>query len=75
MAHRPYGDVLEIIRSFQIQPRTSLALNTGQPGTLRDATLAASTSSVARPYARSPSIFGVATVLVDQGLAAVGAVT
>jgi hypothetical protein len=39
MAHRPYGGVLEVIRWFQIQPRTSVALITGQPGTLRDATL------------------------------------
>jgi hypothetical protein len=39
MTHRPYAGVLEVIRWFQIQPRTSVALNTGQPGTLRDATL------------------------------------
>ena len=39
MAHRPYGVVLEVIRWFQIQLRTSVALDTGQPGTLRDATL------------------------------------
>jgi hypothetical protein len=36
---RPYGVVLEVIRWFQIQPRTSVALNTSQPRTLRDATL------------------------------------
>ena len=39
MAHRPYRGVLEVIRWFQIQPRTSVALNTGRPETLRDATL------------------------------------
>jgi hypothetical protein len=39
MPHRPYGGVFEVIRWFQIQPRTSVALNTGRPGTLRDATL------------------------------------
>jgi hypothetical protein len=39
MAHRPYGVAFEVIRWFQIQPRTSVALNTGRPETLRDATL------------------------------------
>jgi mRNA-degrading endonuclease RelE of RelBE toxin-antitoxin system len=39
IAHRPYRGVLEVIRWFQIQPRTSVALNTGRPEALRDATL------------------------------------
>jgi beta-phosphoglucomutase-like phosphatase (HAD superfamily) len=39
VAHRPYRGVLEVIRWFQIQPRTSVALNTGRPEALRDATL------------------------------------
>jgi phosphoglycolate phosphatase-like HAD superfamily hydrolase len=39
IAHRPYRGVLEVIRWFQIQPRTSVALNTGRPESLRDATL------------------------------------
>jgi hypothetical protein len=39
MAHRPYRGVLEVIRWFQIQPHTSVGLNTGRPESLRDATL------------------------------------
>lgn len=39
VAHRPYRGVLEVIRWFQIQPRTSVALNTGRPEALRAATL------------------------------------
>ncbi len=39
IAHRPYRGVLEVIRWFQIQPRTSVALNTGRPESLRAATL------------------------------------
>jgi hypothetical protein len=38
-AHRPYRGVLEVIRWFQIQPSTSVALNTGRPERLRDETL------------------------------------
>jgi len=30
-AHRPYQGVLDVIRWFQIQPETSVALNTGHP--------------------------------------------
>jgi hypothetical protein len=37
--------------------------------------LKAATSSVDRPSARLPFLLGVATVLVDPGLAAVGAMT
>ena len=39
VAHRPYRGVLEVIRWFQIQPRTSVALNTGRPESLRSVTL------------------------------------
>ncbi|MGH2577940.1 MAG: hypothetical protein ACRDG9_09375 [Actinomycetota bacterium] len=39
------------------------------------AQLKAATSSVDRPTARSPFTLRVATVLVDPGLAAVGAMT
>lgn len=38
-AHRPYRGVLEIIRWFQMQPRTQIALNSGRPEGLRMATL------------------------------------
>jgi hypothetical protein len=38
-AHRPYQGVLDVIRWFQIQPDTSVALNTGRPEYLRAQTL------------------------------------
>ncbi|HEX8802940.1 MAG TPA: hypothetical protein VF743_02065 [Acidimicrobiales bacterium] len=38
-AHRPYRGVMEVIRWFQIQPATSVALNTGRPERLRADTL------------------------------------
>ena len=38
-AHRPYQGVLDVIRWFQIQPDTSVALNTGRPEHLREETL------------------------------------
>ncbi|EAR20329.1 HAD family hydrolase [Nitrococcus mobilis] len=38
-AHRPYRGVLEIIRWFQMQPRTEVGLNSGRPEGLRLATL------------------------------------
>ena len=37
--HRPYQGVLDVIRWFQIQPDTSVALNTGRPEHLRAQTL------------------------------------
>ena len=49
VAHRPYRGVLEVIRWFQIQPSTSVALNTGRPETLRDATLR-SLNALGREY-------------------------
>jgi phosphoglycolate phosphatase-like HAD superfamily hydrolase len=49
IAHRPYRGVLEVIRWFQIQPRTSVALNTGRPDALRDATLR-SLNALGREY-------------------------
>ena len=39
-AHRPFQGVLEVIRWFQLQPRTFVALNTGRPESQREATLA-----------------------------------
>ncbi|MFX1536469.1 MAG: hypothetical protein ACFFDI_19820 [Promethearchaeota archaeon] len=38
-AHRPYHGVLEVIRWFQIQPRTYVGLNTGRPESLREVTI------------------------------------
>jgi beta-phosphoglucomutase-like phosphatase (HAD superfamily) len=40
-AHRPYQGVLPVIRWFQLQPRTHVALNTGRPESMRELTLAA----------------------------------
>ena len=40
-AHRPYQGVLSVIRWFQLQPRTHVALNTGRPETMRELTLSA----------------------------------
>jgi phosphoglycolate phosphatase-like HAD superfamily hydrolase len=39
-SHRPYEGVLGVIRWFQLQPRTSVAINTGRPETMREVTLA-----------------------------------
>jgi hypothetical protein len=39
-AHAAFPDVMAVIRWFQIQPSTSVALNTGRPATLRADTLA-----------------------------------
>jgi hypothetical protein len=38
-SHRPFAGVMEVIRWFQIQPRTSVGLNTGRPETIRADTL------------------------------------
>jgi hypothetical protein len=38
-ANRPYKGVLGVIRWFQLQPATSVALNTGRPEEIRDLTL------------------------------------
>ncbi|MFX0065717.1 MAG: HAD family hydrolase [Candidatus Hermodarchaeota archaeon] len=38
-AHRPYRGVLEVIRWFQIQPKTAVGLNTGRPEPLREVTI------------------------------------
>jgi phosphoglycolate phosphatase-like HAD superfamily hydrolase len=38
-AHRPFRGVLEVIRWFQMQPNTYVALNTGRPESLRFQTL------------------------------------
>jgi beta-phosphoglucomutase-like phosphatase (HAD superfamily) len=38
-AHRAYPGVLSVIRWFQMQPGTSVALNTGRPEATREATL------------------------------------
>lgn len=38
-SHRPYQGVLGVIRWFQLQPRTHVALNTGRPEAIRAVTL------------------------------------
>lgn len=38
-AHRPFSGVLEVIRWFDLQPNTFVALNTGRPETIRSDTL------------------------------------
>ncbi len=38
-AHRPFAGVMEVIRWFQIQPRTTVALNSGRPAVIREETL------------------------------------
>lgn len=46
---RPYRGVLSVIRWFELQPRTVVALNTGRPEALRDLTLQ-SLNAVAKAY-------------------------
>jgi hypothetical protein len=48
-AHAAYPDVMAVIRWFQIQPATSVALNTGRPESLREDTLA-SLDALGRPH-------------------------
>ena len=38
-AHQPFAGVMEVIRWFQIQPLTSVGLNTGRPAVIREETL------------------------------------
>ncbi|GJM21869.1 MAG: hypothetical protein DHS20C15_17840 [Planctomycetota bacterium] len=38
-AHRPFRGVLDVIRWFQMQPNTRVALNSGRPESLREETL------------------------------------
>ena len=38
-SYRPYRGVMEVIRWFQLQPNTDVALNTGRPESLREDTL------------------------------------
>jgi len=40
-AHQPYRGVMEVIRWFQLQPQTVIALNTGRPESVRQSTLRA----------------------------------
>ena len=40
-AHQPYRGVMEVVRWFQLQPKTTVALNTGRPEHLREPTLGA----------------------------------
>ena len=40
-AHQPYRGVMEVIRWFQMQPHTVVALNTGRPESVRRSTLRA----------------------------------
>jgi hypothetical protein len=39
VAHRPYRGVLDVVRWFQLQPKTSVAVNTGRPERVREQTL------------------------------------
>jgi hypothetical protein len=48
-AHRPYQGVLDIIRWFQLQPRTLIGLNSGRPESLREDTLE-SLNALGREY-------------------------
>jgi hypothetical protein len=48
-SHEPYRGVMDIIRWFQLQPRTHVGLNTGRPETLRRDTLA-SLNKLGREY-------------------------
>jgi len=47
--HRPFHGVLEVIRWFQLQPRTTVALVTGRPEALRADTLR-SLNAIGAPY-------------------------
>jgi hypothetical protein len=48
-SHRPYQGVMDIIRWFQLQPRTFVGLNTGRPDAIRNDTLA-SLNALGREY-------------------------
>src|SRR5215213_2409691 len=48
-AHRPYQGVLDVIRWFQIQPDTSVALNSGRRRCSRSTRSAGSTGSSSPP--------------------------
>jgi len=48
-AHRPFQGVMDIIRWFQLQPRTFVGLNTGRPEAIRRDTLA-SLNAIGREY-------------------------
>ncbi|MBT8508405.1 hypothetical protein AZH53_08310 [Methanomicrobiaceae archaeon CYW5] len=48
-SHRPYTGVLEVIRWFQLQPRTFVGLNTARDETLRETTLR-SLNAIGREY-------------------------
>jgi beta-phosphoglucomutase-like phosphatase (HAD superfamily) len=48
-SHRPFAGVMEVIRWFQIQPRTHVGLNTGRPESIRRETLL-SLNNIGREY-------------------------
>ncbi len=48
-SHRPFPGVMELIRWFQSQPHTEVALNTGRPEHMREATIQ-SLNAMAREY-------------------------
>jgi len=48
-SHRPFAGVMEVIRWFQIQPRTHVGLNTGRPELIRRETLL-SLNNIGREY-------------------------
>jgi hypothetical protein len=48
-SHRPFAGVMEVIRWFQIQPKTHVGLNTGRPESIRNETLI-SLNKIGREY-------------------------
>ena len=48
-AHRPFVGVMEVMRWFVLQPRTTVALNSGRPEAIRDETLR-TLNSLGRQY-------------------------
>jgi phosphoglycolate phosphatase-like HAD superfamily hydrolase len=73
-SHRPYQGVLGVIRWFQLQPHTHVALNTGRPESMRELTLTSlnALASLYRVrfdpdllYMRSPGAVDVAAGKVD----------
>ncbi len=48
-SHRPFAGVMDVIRWFEIQPRTHVGLNTGRPEQIREETLL-SLNNIGREY-------------------------
>lgn len=62
-AHQPYRGVMDVIRWFQLQPHTEVALNTGRPEHIRDETLA-SLNALGKEYRVE---FSPALLLMNSG--------